>query len=158
MARGGLQHRTRESWKYQYSVTPAYHGADLSAYFSACVSTPNADFSHALEKIWGSFIMRDTPVIRIQDAAAGFANATVPGGADGEIQWPAYAPREPWQMDLNTTGGVVTEAVVTSSLSYYERTGAGIVNTFRLADALVWEGGRGSRCDFRRSVSARLPQ
>lgn len=24
----------KESWKYQYSVTPAYHGADLTAYFS----------------------------------------------------------------------------------------------------------------------------
>lgn len=148
----------RQAWKYQFSVTPAYHGADLSAYFAVGATVPNADFRHAFQKIWGNFIMKNNPVISLVDATAGFANATVPFGLDGEIQWPLYNTNEPWQMDLNTTGGIVTETVVTTNLSYFERTGAGIVNTFRLVNASSWEGGRGARCDFWRSISARVPQ
>lgn len=151
-------HADRQAWKYQFSVTPAYHGADLSAYFAVGATVPNADFAHAFQKIWGNFIINNTPVISLEDATAGFLNATVPVGLDGEIQWPAYDANEPWQMDLNTTGGAVAETVVTTDLSYFERTGAGIVNTFRLVNATSWEGGRGARCDFWRSISARVPQ
>ena len=61
-------------------------------------------------------------------------------------------------MNLNTTGGNLTQVVVTPELIYYERVGAGIINNFRLVDALSWEGGRGARCDFWRDVSARVPQ
>lgn len=147
-----------QAWKYQYSVTPAYHGADLSAYFSANATVPNADFRHAFQKIWGNFIAHDTPVISLADATSGYANATVPIGKEGNVRWPEYSTQERWQMDLNTTGGILTKTVVTSDLSYYERTGEGIVNTFRLTNASSWEGGRGSRCDFWRSVSARVPQ
>lgn len=148
----------RQAWKYQYSVTPAYHGADLSAYFAVDATVPNTDFRHAFQKIWGSFIIHNSPVISLVDATAGFDNATVPHGPDGQIQWPAYDVDEPWQMDLNTTGGIVTETVVTTKLSYFERTGAGIVNTFRVVNAGSWEDGRGTRCDFWRSLSARVPQ
>lgn len=148
----------KQAWKYQYSVTPAYHGADLSAYFSAHATTPNIDFRHTFQKIWGNFIIHNTPVISVADATAGYMNATVPSGDDGMISWPAFTEGEPWQMDLNTTGGTTTKKVVTSRLSYYERTGEGIVNTFRLANASSWEGGRGARCEFWRSVAARVPQ
>lgn len=150
----------RQAWKYQFSVTPAYHGADLSAYFAVDATVPNADFRHAFQKILGNFVMYNTPVISLDDATAGYANATVPADTDGNLRWPAYvdAVDEPWQMDLNTTGGVVTETVVTSNLSYFERTGAGMVNVFRLANASSWEGGRGARCDFWQSVSASVPQ
>ncbi|PSR81809.1 hypothetical protein BD289DRAFT_438579 [Coniella lustricola] len=61
-------------------------------------------------------------------------------------------------MDLNTTGGVITEVLVTSNLSYYERTGSGIVNKFSLANASSWEGGRGERCSSWKYVSERVPQ
>ncbi|KAJ7507239.1 putative carboxylesterase [Mycena galericulata] len=135
---------SRQAWKYQYSVTPAYHGADLSSYFS----------------IWGSFILHDSPVISVADATAGYANATVPtlNGSSATIDWPEFSLLQPWQMDLNTTGGETALTTVTSNLSYYERTGSGIVNTFRLVNASSWEGGRGARCQFWRAVSARVPQ
>lgn len=149
---------SRQAWKYQYSVTPAYHGADLSAYFAVGATVPNADFRHAFQKIWGNFIINDSPIISVTDATAGYANSTVPIGTNGGIDWPGFTMQEPRQMDLNTTGGVISEVVVTSNLSYYERTGPGIVNNFRLVDALTWEGGRGDRCAFWRNVSARVPQ
>lgn len=33
----------RQAWKYQYSVTPAYHGADLNAYFNGVPPGPVPD-------------------------------------------------------------------------------------------------------------------
>lgn len=150
--------RSRAAWKYQYSVTPAYHGADLPAYFAVGAKTPNEDFRSTFQKIWGNFIMHDTPLIMVQDATAGKSNATVPVGRRGRLHWPAYNPLWPYQMDLNTTGGEVTNITVTPDLSYYERTGTGIVNNFRLVDARKWEGGRGVRCDFWRSVAPKIPQ
>ena len=149
---------SRQAWKYQYSVTPAYHGADLTAYFAVGATVPSAGFRHAFQKIWGNFIISNTPVISIEDATANYTNATVPCGTDGNMNWPAFTLLEPWQMDLNTTGGILEEITVTSNLSYFEREGSGIVNTFRLANAYTWEGDRGERCAFWREVSPRVPQ
>ncbi|KAK8099934.1 carboxylesterase family protein [Apiospora kogelbergensis] len=146
----------RRAWKYQYSVTPAFHGADLGAYFPAGHSPPNADFRRAFQRIWGGFIVSGSPVISLADATAGFGNATAP--ADGDrLDWPAYTLSEPYQMDLNTTGGYETLITVTPDLSYYERNGSGIVNTLRLVNASSWEGGRGARCSFWREVAPRVP-
>ena len=153
-----FSHGPRQAWKYQYSVTPAYHGADLAAYFSAGVSWPDAGFRTAFQKFWGQFIMADSPVIALRDATANMSNASVPIGANGTIDWPPYSPRHPFQMDLNTTGGYLIPDVVTSNLSYWLREGDGIVNNFRLVNASSWEGGRGARCDFWRAVSERVPQ
>lgn len=147
----------RKAWKFQYSVTPSYHGADLSAYFSVGAEIPDADFRHAFQKMWGSFIINDSPVITVADATVGQANATVPMDGDS-IEWPAYSLVAPWQMDLNTTGGEVSLVTVTDDLSYYVRTGEGVVNSFRLVDGWAWEGGRGARCEFWSGVAPRVPQ
>lgn len=146
-----------QAWKYQYSVTPGYHGADLTAYFAVDAATPNADFSRAFQKVWGNFIVRNDPTITLEEATAGYANASAPIGADGNIDWPQYTAEQPHMIDFNTTGGELTQ-VVAGPLSFYERVGAGIVNKFRLVNALSWEGGRGARCDFWKDVSARVPQ
>ncbi|KAK8135983.1 hypothetical protein PG984_003923 [Apiospora sp. TS-2023a] len=143
-----------QAWKYQYSATAAYHGADLSTYFST--ATPDDDFSHAIQKIWGNFIVSGSPVISMADATAGFSNATAPANGD-DINWPAYTLAEPYQMDLNTTGGDITLLTITPDLSYYVRNGSGIVNNFRLVNATSWEGGRGERCSFWRDVAPRVP-
>ncbi|KAG6353849.1 hypothetical protein INS49_005106 [Diaporthe citri] len=147
-----------QAWKYQFSVTPGFHGSDLTAYFAVDATTPNADFRRAFQKVWGNFIVRDDPTITLDEATAGYANATAPAGTDGNINWPRYTAQQPYMMDLNTTGGDLTQVVVTTDLSYYLRVGAGIANNFRLVDALSWEGGRGARCDFWSGVSARVPQ
>ena len=146
-----------QAWKYQYSVTPGYHGADLTAYFAVGAATPNADFSRAFQKVWGNFIVHDDPTITLDEATAGYANATAPTGTDGNINWPQYTAEKPYMIDFNTTGGDLFQ-VVAGPLSFYERIGTGTVNKFRLVDALSWEGGRGDRCNFWRDVSARVPQ
>ncbi|KAI0153017.1 alpha/beta-hydrolase [Xylariaceae sp. FL1272] len=149
----------KQAWKYQYSVTPSYHGADLSSYFSVGQSIPSADFQHAMQKSWGNFIIYNTPVISVSDAIGAYANGSVPVvGQSANIHWPSFSLKTPVQMNLNTTGGDVDLLTVTDELAYYVRSGPGQVNNFSLADAMTWEGGRGKRCDFWRSVSARVPQ
>lgn len=148
----------KESWKYQYSVTPATHGADLTAYFSVGQPLFNRGFIRALQKIWGNFIIHDTPVISIADAKGGANNSTVPEGANGDIEWPRWDEDYPRLMNLNTTGGTLVRQTVTEDLSFWTRGPPGITNEFRLADATTWEGGRGKRCDFWRSVGSRVPQ
>ncbi|PWY92926.1 carboxylesterase family protein [Aspergillus heteromorphus CBS 117.55] len=151
-------HTALEAWKYQYSVTPAYHGADLNAYFTADEPAwPDAGFSTAFQRMWGQFIMADSPVIPFGVATAGYRNATVPRNGSW-LDWPRYERGFPVQMDLNTTGGYLVHETVTTNLSYWVREGEGIVNTFRLVDAEKWEEGRGDRCDFWRAVGARVPQ
>lgn len=151
-------HYDKESWKYQYSVTPAYHGADLTAYFSVGAKTPTSGFIHAFQKIWSNFIINNSPVISIAEAKAGQDNSTVPEGEDGLISWPAWDKAFPVLMDLNTTGGSKVFDKVTERLSYWLRDGPGVTNIFKLANATAWEGGRGERCEFWRSVGPHVPQ
>ncbi|RFU75454.1 hypothetical protein TARUN_6787 [Trichoderma arundinaceum] len=149
----------RQAWKYQYSLDPAYHGADLGAYFVSSNGLPNPGFQHSFHKIWGNFIVNGSPIISVEDATSGAKNATVPIDANHptQISWPQYSVQTPTFMNLNTTGGQVSLVTVTDELSYYVRKGDGIVNTFRLANAKTWEGGRGDRCTFWRSVAPRVP-
>ncbi|GFP59283.1 probable secreted lipase ARB_02369 [Trichoderma asperellum] len=149
----------RQAWKYQYSLDPAYHGADLGAYFVSTSGLPNPGFQRSFHKIWGNFIINDTPVIRVKDATGGMANATVPIDANhpDQISWPQYSMQDATFMNFNTTGGEVSLVTVTDELSYYVRGGAGIVNSFRLANATTWEGRRGDRCRFWQSIAPRVP-
>ncbi|PHH65379.1 hypothetical protein CDD81_2483 [Ophiocordyceps australis] len=147
----------RHAWKYQYSVTPSFHGADLTAYFAASSRGPGAGFRHALQKMMGNFIIKGDPTISVLDATANATNATVPTRREGDerIDWPQYSQDAPVQMNLNTTGGYVSLVTITDKLSYYVRSGAGMVNSFRLTDGQAWEGGRGARCEYWRNVSSR---
>lgn len=148
----GLASKRKESWKYQYSVTPAYHGVDLTAYFSVGWTVPNFEFREAFQRMLGNFIVNNTPVISISDAKGGMDNATVPEGTNGDIDWPRWDHVSPVLMNLNTTGGFLFRRTVTDHLAYWLREGSGITNEFRLADAEAWEGGRGERCDFWQRV------
>ncbi|EAW14623.1 putative carboxylesterase [Aspergillus clavatus NRRL 1] len=147
----------RQAWKYQYSVTPAFHGADLNSYFNMSATWPSAGFNHAFQKLWGNFIMNNRPIIPLADATANNNLSVVPVGPPGYLNWPQYRLNATWQLDLNTTGGFVTPVVVTPNLTYYVRQGNDVVNNFRLVDAHTWEGGRGMRCSFWRSVASRVP-
>ena len=150
----------KESWKYQYSVTSAYHGADLGAYFSVNppVMPPTPDMIYTFQKIWGNFIINNTPHISATDAAANATNATIPINEKGNLKWPTYSAPSYYQMDLNTTGGTVQTIPVTPDYSYEVRLGPGVTNDFRLVNANTWEGGRGARCQFWRDVAPRVPQ
>ncbi|KAJ5976926.1 Alpha/Beta hydrolase protein [Penicillium viridicatum] len=134
-----------QSWNYQFSVTPAYHGADMSTYISTSSSLPT-DFVHAFQKVWGRFIINDIPVISVSDATGGRLNLMVPVAWNGPIDRSNFLPNYPWQMDLNATGSTITPVYVTPNLTLHELLGPDIVNDFRLANAYTWEGGRGRRC------------
>lgn len=142
-----------QAWKYQFSVPPAYHGFDLNALWSKGQVAPGRDFIHAFQKIWGNFIIANSPVISVSDAKGAKSNATVPAGYGGQISWPMW----PSLMSLNTTGGVAVFNDVTADLKYYVYTDPGVTNTFKVADAAKWEGGRGSRCDWWKSQAAKVP-
>jgi hypothetical protein len=157
-ASDGINDQGKESWKYQYSVTPAYHGADLTAYFSVGASVPNAGIRDAFQRILGNFIINDTPVISTTDAKGGMANSTVPEGTNGDIDWPRWNADAPVLMNLNTTGGTLIRQTVTDHLAYWLREGSGTTNEFGLTDARAWEGGRGERCEFWQRVGSRVPQ
>ncbi|KAL7941954.1 Alpha/Beta hydrolase protein [Trichoderma barbatum] len=148
----------RRAWRYQYSLDPAYHGADLGAYF-ASNGFPDPSFRHSFHRIWGNFVVNGSPVVSVEDASAGAENATVPVDTNNPelVEWPQYSQQNPMFMNLNTTGGEVSLVTVTDELSYCVRYGDGIINTFRLANATSWEGGRGERCSFWRGAAPRVP-
>ncbi|KAF7563932.1 hypothetical protein G7046_g203 [Stylonectria norvegica] len=148
---------SRIAWKYQYSVNPSHHGADLSAYFAVEAKVPNSDFRHAFQRIWGNFIMHDNPLISKADATASLTNATIPI-TQGKVEWPKYSLQNPQLLNLNTTGGHINLINVTDELSYYVRVGPGIANHFTLANDWTWEGGRGHRCAFWRAISPKIPR
>lgn len=146
-----------QAWKYEYSVPPAYHGFDLTAYWSKNQPVPGTAFKHAFQKIWGNFITANTPVISIADAKGGMSNATVPIGLGGNINWPQWSEAKPVLLSLNTTGGTPEFRFATENLNYYVYVEPGVTNSFKVADAGKWEGGRGSRCKWWRSQAAKVP-
>ncbi|KAF2179018.1 alpha/beta-hydrolase [Zopfia rhizophila CBS 207.26] len=145
------------AWKYQYSVPPAYHGADLTAYWSKDAKVPGNAFRKAFHKIWGNFIVYNTPVITIDDAKGRMPNATVPVGDGGVINWPQWTEAGPSMLSLNTTGGTPVFNNVTENLQYYVYLEPGLTNDFKLVDGGKWEGGRGSRCSWWKSLATKVP-
>ena len=63
-------------------------------------------------------------------------------------------------LNLNQTGGVEVSAHVIAYpvQNATQSIGPGLVNNLRVVDAYSWEGGRGERCDFWRSISERVPE
>ena len=146
------------AWKYQFSVPPSYHGYDLQALWSG-TRTPGASFKRAFRKIWGNFITQNSPVVSVADAKGGVANSTVPAasGYGDYIDWPVWNERKPVLMNLNATGGVATFLKPTEDLFYNVYSDPGVSNQINLANARDWEGGRGKRCDFWKSVAKDVP-
>lgn len=141
------------SFKYQYSVIPAFHGSDPAGVFGNIGMMPySSAFSIAFQQIWGNFITTSNP--SIPDAIAnGNGNSTQNPSSD----WPPYSIYAPYQIDLNQTGGSLTSYNF-SGVLIPEQTGQGAVNDFTLVNAYTWEGGRGVRCDFWRSMGEIVPE
>ena len=98
----------RSAYKYQFSVTPALHSADVSGYFGPRADYESPDFLTAFMQIWGNFIINGNP--SIPDAVANglssynftnMANNT----ANPASMWPEYTPENPNMINLNQTGG-----------------------------------------------------
>ncbi|KAK5116044.1 hypothetical protein LTR85_009326 [Meristemomyces frigidus] len=141
-----------QGWKYQFSIPNAYHGADGPAYFSNPADTDyySSDFIIAFMTMLGNFIVNDDPdVSSLIDNGNSTGNATY----NPASQWPPYSIYKPILMDFNTTCPHIEEI---GGLPYC--TGPDELNTIRLANAYTWEGGRGVRCDFWRSMGELVPE
>lgn len=158
------------SYKYQYSVPTALHGYDLEAYFGPARRNQGAGLLRALQLSWGNFVRSGDPSV----PASGAADEA--GGAGAEPHhplehWPEFSPARPLMVDFNQTGGTPYEftAVQVRNDGPLTVVGArdrnvtlysepGLRNDFRVVDAYAWEGGRGARCDFWRSIGALVPE
>jgi carboxylesterase type B len=148
-----------QGWRYQFSAPPSYHGYDLQALWSG-TPTPGASFKRAFRKIWGNFIINNSPVISVEDAKGGVANSSVPvadGYGSKDIKWPVWDDQKPQFLNLNATGGVPALVTATSDLYYNVYSDPGVSNVITVADADKWEGGRGMRCDFWETMAPKVP-
>lgn len=148
-----------KGYKYQYSVLPSLHGNDVAGYFGAVGTPPfSPSFSRAFQQIWGNFIMTNNPSIS-QAVAAGQTNGTSQqSGQNPATNFPAYSIYSPYMVDLNQTGGQLLTTTTFAGENLTSQSGQGAVNDFRLVNAYTWEGGRGTRCDFWRSVGEIVPE
>ncbi|KAL5320157.1 hypothetical protein ACEPPN_010958 [Leptodophora sp. 'Broadleaf-Isolate-01'] len=149
----------REGWKYQYSVPAALHGADQTGYFGPATPEQGPEFLRAFMTIFSNFITQDNPSITASVAAGNFSTAS--NASQSVIDWPAYTNANPYQMNLNQTGGEEYSAVAITydgtPLNVTQYRNPGLRNNFTLVDAFSWEGGRGTRCDFWRSMGSIVP-
>lgn len=74
--------------------------------------------------------------------------------------FPAWSLAAPLQLNLNQTGGTAYSSTSFDAkqpnITAFEE--PGLMNSFEIVDAYTWEGGRGVRCDFWRSVGAIVPE
>ncbi|KAK5168275.1 uncharacterized protein LTR77_006844 [Saxophila tyrrhenica] len=149
----------RASYKYQYSVLPALHGYDVSAYFGPAAPQQGNSFARAFMHIVGNFVTVNDPSISpaiANGASSGSMNASTSGNA--ATNWPQFDIYNPVQLNLNQTGGreISQETIGDRNSTIY--VSPGLMNDFSLVNAYTWEGGRGMRCDFWKSVGGIVPE
>jgi hypothetical protein len=168
----------KQSWKYQYSVPPSEHGADLDAYQAINrealgYGTLSPGFRTAVQEIWGRFIMYNDPTLppSVIKAIATYPNGTSTGDNISAAQtgkWPVWEGgpadgRNAYQMlNLNMTGGEAVEVLWKSaggqSFNVTQYAGPGLTAEFNIVDAWDWEGGRGKRCEFWANAGRLIPE
>ncbi|KAF1956825.1 alpha/beta-hydrolase [Byssothecium circinans] len=141
---------SRVAYKYQYSIPFASHQDDIPGYFGPATPNQGRDFLLAFRKIWGNFIIQNNPSISDQianGASSSHQNATNPASA-----WPAWSELSPQHINLNETGGTPYTTVTMFGVPVTQYMEPGLENSITVADAFVWEGERGARCDFWRAM------
>jgi len=149
----------KQAYKYQYSIPAGQHGADLYAE-GLRAETPNVSpqFYEAFTTMWGDFITSGNPLI-----SNALANGNSSVATNAASEWPLFTTegQNAYRMlSLNETEGVeysahVVAYPVVNATQYQE---PGLVNDIREVNAYAWEGGRGVRCDFWKTVGARVPE
>ena len=146
----------RVAYKYQYSVVGAAHGTDVTSYIGPPMPNQGPDFNKAFMTIWGNFVTQNNP--SISPLIANGINGT--GNGLAATDFPAWNLRNPLQLNLNETGGQAYSSISfdpqAPNITQFEE--PGLMNDFSVVDAYSWEGGRGMRCDFWRSVGEIVPE
>jgi hypothetical protein len=120
----------RQSWKYQYSVPPSEHGADLDAYYAINrealgLGTLSTAFRTAVQEIWGRFVIYDDPTLpdSLINNITTYANGTRTGDELTAVQtgnWPIWeggnidGGGSYRMLNLNMTGGHATSIAWTA--------------------------------------------
>ncbi|KAL1641733.1 hypothetical protein SLS61_009984 [Didymella pomorum] len=151
----------RSSYKYQYSAAPGTHGIDTLGYFGpyGSVSFLSEGFQAAFMNIWGNFVTQENPSIP-ESLLVETSNSSTRSGVDILSEWPQFSASASYQqLNLNQTGGVLTEGSVevASPVNTTYLIGPGLQNNFAFVDAYTWEAGRGARCEFWRSMAKLIP-
>lgn len=146
---------SKAAYQYQYSVPFAFHGADVAAYFGPAGPNLGADFALAFRQIWGNFVKTGNP--SISNAVANGASSSAPGATNPAAAWPAWNPSSPQLMNLNQTGGTPYAFTNQWGTTVTQFQQPGLKNALSVASATTWEGGRGGRCDFYKSLAPSIP-
>ena len=127
----------RSSYHYQYSIPFASHQDDVPAVFGPAQPNQPPSFTSVFRKIWGEFVMYDVSTV---------ARAVT-------TKWTSGVNAQ--MANLNTTGGVPYETVTQfgATVTQFSNSQA----AFSLVNAYTWEGGRGKRCEFWRSIAPKVP-
>lgn len=102
---------TKRAWKYQYSVPPSEHGADLDAYQAfnretLGLGTMTEAARKAIQLAWGRFIIHGEPTLprALVDSLSGTTNGTTTGAGMDAITtgyWPEWSQSEAAPRMLN---------------------------------------------------------
>ncbi|KAJ0363613.1 hypothetical protein COL154_005471 [Colletotrichum chrysophilum] len=145
----------KAAWHYQYSVPFAWHTSDVPAYFGPATPNQGSEFVLAFRKIWGNFITKNDPSISNEEANG--ASSADSAAKNGASEWPAWIETEPKQLNLNQTGGVPYQFTTQWGVTVTQFQASGQVNAIAVVPADSWEGGRGSRCDFWKTLAPSIP-
>ncbi|KAL8817121.1 MAG: hypothetical protein Q9223_003983 [Gallowayella weberi] len=164
----------RVAYKYQYSAIPAQHGVDVNAFFGPALPDQGPDYVKALMTSWGNFITGNDPSIPANIALGangistfGASNSSsestdpLPNEPKAASNWPPYTLAAPYQVNFNQSGGIPFSGPPYPGLQLANVTqfrDPGLRNDFTLVNAYTWEGGRGLRCDFWRSIGRIVPE
>ncbi|EEA26279.1 hypothetical protein EYB25_003522 [Talaromyces marneffei] len=148
--------KSRKSYKYEFSLINSCHGEDMPGYFGNAPNTMSQPFQHSFLSFFDSFITHGTPSNTTSytiDVPADIAQVLA--------YWPSWTPNNRVQANLNQTGG--THTTGTDSYDPYKYVintyvDPGLVPEFSMVDGYSWEGGRGRRCDFWKSIGAAVPE
>lgn len=168
---------TKQAWKYQFSVPPSEHGADLNAYQAfnreaLGEGTMNEVARRAVQLAWGRFIIHDDPTLPADvvrsltsssngsstgDDLSAMMTGTWPAWSDASVDNPGYR-----MLNINMTGGKLEVLSYTfrdgTTVNVTQMIGPGLEARFQTVDAWAWEGARGPRCELWKDLGASVPE
>jgi len=144
----------KAAYHYQYSVPMAGHTEDLWNYLGPVRENQGPELSAAFSRMLSNFVHTGNP--SITNEIANGPSSPNPAAHNPASNWPVWNEKNPFQINMNTTGG--TRVIATHSWGTgVEFVGPGLRNSFTAVDAYAWEGGRGNRCEFWRKMGPRMP-
>lgn len=167
----------KQAWKYQFSVPPSEHGADLDAYQAfnreaLGQGTMNEAARTAVQLAWGRFIIYDDPTLPA-DIVRSLITASNGSSTWGELSammtgvWPTWSDASVEDggykmLNINMTGGSPQVLGYTFGdgiiVNLTQMIGSSLEARFDVVDAWSWEGMRGRRCELWRDLGASVPE